>query len=129
MLTSNAIKEVNFTFDTLSLQGLACGSEQQKGNIVLCLHGWLDNAASFLPLLPYFQQNMPEKQFIALDWADMVIQAIKALTLIIILLTGFMICYNCLSISNGKMLILLLTLWAVWWQVLSLRHFLKESDH
>lgn len=69
MLASNAIKEVNFTFDTMSLQGLVCGNDQQKDNVVLCLHGWLDNAASFLPLLPYFQQNMPEKQFIALDWA------------------------------------------------------------
>jgi len=68
MLEVNSIQEVNYTFDTMSLQGLACGSEQQKDNIVLCLHGWLDNAASFLPLMPYFQKNLPDKRIIAIDW-------------------------------------------------------------
>lgn len=68
MLEVNSIQEVNYTFDTMSLQGLACGSEQKKDNIVLCLHGWLDNAASFLPLMPYFQKNLPDKRIIAIDW-------------------------------------------------------------
>lgn len=68
MPTSNAIKEVIYTFDTMSLHGLTCVAEDQKDNIVLCLHGWLDNAASFSPLMPYFQQNMPDKKTIAIDW-------------------------------------------------------------
>lgn len=69
MLSNNEIKEVSFTFDAMSLQGLVCGSDNQKDNIVLCLHGWLDNAASFLPLMPYFQQKMPQKHIIAIDWS------------------------------------------------------------
>ena len=68
MLVANSIKEVIYTFDTMSLQGLTCGTEDQKDNIVLCLHGWLDNAASFSPLMPYFEQNLPDKNIIAVDW-------------------------------------------------------------
>jgi len=68
MLSSNAAKEIKFTFETMTLQGLVCGKDTQSNNIVLCLHGWLDNAASFSPLMPYFQQSMPQKQFIAIDW-------------------------------------------------------------
>jgi len=68
MLSSNAAKEIKFTFETMTLQGLVCGNDNQSNNIVLCLHGWLDNAASFSPLMPYFQQSMPQKQFIAIDW-------------------------------------------------------------
>lgn len=68
MLAAKAIKEVIYTFDTMSLQGLTCGAEDEKDNIVLCLHGWLDNAASFSPLMPYFQQNLPGKKIIAVDW-------------------------------------------------------------
>jgi len=68
MLSSNAAKEIKFTFETMTLQGLVCGKDTQSNNIVLCLHGWLDNAASFLPLMPYFHENMPHKQFIAIDW-------------------------------------------------------------
>jgi len=68
MLAINSIEEVKYTFDTMSLQGLACGTENQNDNIVLCLHGWLDNAASFLPLIPYFQQSLPDKRIVAIDW-------------------------------------------------------------
>lgn len=68
MLVNNTVKEVIYTFDTMSLQGLTCSVEDQKDNIVLCLHGWLDNAASFLPLIPYFQQSLPDKKIIAIDW-------------------------------------------------------------
>lgn len=68
MLATTSVKEVHYTFDTMSLQGLVCGAEDQKENIVLCLHGWLDNAASFLPLMPYFQQSFPAKKVIAIDW-------------------------------------------------------------
>lgn len=68
MLTDNGIKEVNYLLETLSLQGLVCGCEEGENNIVLCLHGWLDNAASFLPLMPYFQKTMPSKRIVAIDW-------------------------------------------------------------
>ncbi|MBL4942035.1 MAG: alpha/beta hydrolase [Colwellia sp.] len=68
MFESNAIAEVNYTFETMSLQGLVCGSDDKKDNIVLCLHGWLDNAASFLPLMPYFQTNLSNKHVVAIDW-------------------------------------------------------------
>jgi len=68
MLATNSIEEVNFTFDTMSLQGLVCGNEEKKDNIVLCLHGWLDNAASFLPLMPCLQKSLVDKHIIAIDW-------------------------------------------------------------
>ena len=68
MLTDNSVKEVKCTFETMSLQGLVCGREESEDNILLCLHGWLDNAASFFPLLPYLQQNLPDKHIIAIDW-------------------------------------------------------------
>jgi len=68
MLAVNSIKEVNFTVGLMSLQGIVCGSENQQDNIVLCLHGWLDNAASFMPLMPYLQSELPDKKFIAIDW-------------------------------------------------------------
>lgn len=69
MFIGNDVKEVNYTLETLSLQGLVCGSEESEDNVVLCLHGWLDNAASFLPLIPYFQKNISDKHIVALDWA------------------------------------------------------------
>lgn len=68
MFTDNGIKEVNYQLEALSLQGLVCGSEEREDNVVLCLHGWLDNAASFLPLMPYFQKSLPNKSIIAIDW-------------------------------------------------------------
>jgi len=55
-------EEISFNLDELTLTGLAFGDE--KDELVLCLHGWLDNAASFLPLLPYLKG----KRVIAIDW-------------------------------------------------------------
>jgi pimeloyl-ACP methyl ester carboxylesterase len=68
MSFENIVEEVNYSLDTLSLQGLACGDKETKENVVLCLHGWLDNAASFLPLLPYFENELANKRIIAIDW-------------------------------------------------------------
>ena len=56
------IEEVCYDIGLLSLHGLACGSDER--DIVLCLHGWLDNAASFTPLMPY----LTNKRIIAIDW-------------------------------------------------------------
>jgi len=64
----NTIEEVSYSLETMSLQGLSAGATEKKDNIVLCLHGWLDNAASFLPVLPYLQQNLTDKHIVAIDW-------------------------------------------------------------
>ena len=68
MSTINTLEEVKYSFDTMSLQGIACGKQETNDNVVLCLHGWLDNAASFLPLMPHFETELTNKRFIAIDW-------------------------------------------------------------
>ncbi|MGV6852150.1 MAG: alpha/beta fold hydrolase [bacterium] len=42
-----------FTINGLNIHGLRWGNPNSK-NKILALHGWLDNAASFKPLSPYF---------------------------------------------------------------------------
>lgn len=69
MSAINTLEEVKYSFETVSLQGIACGDKGGKDNVVLCLHGWLDNAASFLPLMPYFESELVNKRVIAIDWA------------------------------------------------------------
>jgi len=66
---NSPVKKVNYTIGAMSIQGLATGNEDTKNNIVLCLHGWLDNAASFTPLFPYLQQKLTGKHIVAIDWA------------------------------------------------------------
>jgi pimeloyl-ACP methyl ester carboxylesterase len=56
------IEEICYDIGALSLHGLACGDDEDE--VVLCLHGWLDNAASFTPLMPY----LTNKRLIAIDW-------------------------------------------------------------
>lgn len=68
MSSINTLEEIKYSFETMSLQGIACGSKETKDNVVLCLHGWLDNAASFLPLMPDFQKQLENKRIIAIDW-------------------------------------------------------------
>jgi pimeloyl-ACP methyl ester carboxylesterase len=68
MNIGNVVKVINYPLESMALQGLVCGSEDREDNIVLCLHGWLDNAASFSPLMPYFQQYLPCKHIVAIDW-------------------------------------------------------------
>jgi pimeloyl-ACP methyl ester carboxylesterase len=58
----NKVEEVSFNLGELTLAGLAFGDKNDE--LLLCLHGWLDNAASFLPLMPYLKG----KRVIALDW-------------------------------------------------------------
>ncbi|NMP31336.1 alpha/beta hydrolase [Thalassotalea sp. M1531] len=55
-------EEVCYDINELSLHGLTAGDPEQP--ITLCLHGWLDNAASFLPLIPF----LPDRRIIAIDW-------------------------------------------------------------
>ena len=56
------IENVSFNLGELTLTGLAFGDKSDE--LVLCLHGWLDNAASFLPMMPYLKG----KRVIAIDW-------------------------------------------------------------
>lgn len=57
------IKEQSFHLaDGLALSALVTGEE--TGEVTLCLHGWLDNAASFLPLLKHLSQPY----VVAIDW-------------------------------------------------------------
>lgn len=55
-------EEVCFEINELALHGLTVGEPDEP--ITLCLHGWLDNAASFLPLMPH----LPNRKIIAIDW-------------------------------------------------------------
>lgn len=59
------VEELSFTFDNLTLAALASGPKDQP--IVLCLHGYLDNAASFIPLM---QQAgcLSNRRIVALEW-------------------------------------------------------------
>lgn len=62
------IEPVSYLVNDKCLAGLACGNND--ADIVLCLHGWLDNAASFLPMLESLRKStyMKNKRFIAIDW-------------------------------------------------------------
>lgn len=56
------MKEIEFTIGDGVLAGIKSGEE--SANTVLFLHGWLDNAASFAPLLPELSQY----HCVAIDW-------------------------------------------------------------
>jgi len=60
--SKSAVTEISFPLSELDLQGLSKGIE--GSSIVLCLHGWLDNAASFIPLM----NELEDKHIIAIDW-------------------------------------------------------------
>ena len=55
--------EVTYQIDHLTMAGIS--NQQNDKPIVLALHGWLDNAHSFKPLIPFMQ----DYHVIALDWA------------------------------------------------------------
>lgn len=59
-------EELSYQLDDLTLTALACGNKEHQP--VLCLHGYLDNAASFIPLMQQ-ADFLPNKYVIALDWA------------------------------------------------------------
>ncbi|MFT5295815.1 MAG: pimeloyl-ACP methyl ester carboxylesterase [Colwellia sp.] len=62
MFVDYKVEEINYNLGELTLTGLAFGNKNDE--LVLCLHGWLDNAASFLPMMPYLK----DKRVIAIDW-------------------------------------------------------------
>ena len=54
-INSQSIKPVTFNLGSLQLHGLSFGHEQDP--ILLCIHGWLDNAASFQSLIPLIKNR------------------------------------------------------------------------
>ena len=62
MFTIDAVENIQYNINGLALSGLAYGNKDDEP--LLCLHGWLDNAASFIPLMPY----IPNRRIIAIDW-------------------------------------------------------------
>jgi len=57
------VHEVTYQIDPISIAGI---SNQQLGKpLIIALHGWLDNANSIVPLMPYLM----DYHVIALDWA------------------------------------------------------------
>lgn len=51
-ITSQTIEVAGFTLTALKQSVHAA---QKPGTRILCVHGWLDNAASFVPLMPYIE--------------------------------------------------------------------------
>lgn len=67
------VEALSFDLDGLTLAAIACGNKNHQP--VLCLHGYLDNAASFLPLMQHLSQQgrqqgdlLAGRRVIALDW-------------------------------------------------------------
>jgi pimeloyl-ACP methyl ester carboxylesterase len=68
MSSISTLEEVSYSIEKLALKGVSCGAKGTTENVVLCLHGWLDNSASFLPLMPHFEKKLLGKRIIAIDW-------------------------------------------------------------
>ncbi|WP_371372800.1 alpha/beta fold hydrolase [Thalassotalea aquiviva] len=63
------MRELTYHLGSTTICGLAIGDERKP--VVLCLHGWLDNAASFIPLFEQIKATtslLEQYQFIAIDW-------------------------------------------------------------
>jgi len=61
------IEEIRYSLNARNINGFACGNN--KAEPVLCLHGWLDNAASFTPLMTVLPAELlSNKRFIAIEW-------------------------------------------------------------
>ena len=57
------VHEVTYSIDPISIAGIS--NQQSQNPLIIALHGWLDNANSFLPLMPY----LSDFHVIAIDWA------------------------------------------------------------
>ncbi len=71
MISSGSqVEKVFFQLNNLTLDGLALGDK--TADVVLCLHGWLDNTASFIPMMNEIKYsslvNLKKKRFIGIDW-------------------------------------------------------------
>jgi pimeloyl-ACP methyl ester carboxylesterase len=90
---SAAPREIRLDTGRGTLGALRAGRED--GPKLLCLHGWLDNAASYLPLLPYLRDfdlvaldlpghggsdhRAPGYDYMLVDWIHDVLDALDAL--------------------------------------------------
>lgn len=69
MVNETDVDELSYQLGDLTLAAIACGNKFDEP--VLCLHGYLDNAASFLPLIQHITQEsdlLSNRRVIALDW-------------------------------------------------------------
>lgn len=62
-MSDKVLEEICYDIGDMSIHGLTVGDDESR--VVLCLHGWLDNAASFLPLSPH----LANCRVVAVDWA------------------------------------------------------------
>lgn len=62
MSSTCPIKAVEFAINGHKISGISNANNDKP--VLLCLHGWLDNAASFQPLIPYLSNY----HVIAIDW-------------------------------------------------------------
>ncbi|WNC69900.1 alpha/beta hydrolase [Thalassotalea nanhaiensis] len=64
------IRDVSYKLVHGKIAGITLGNP--KAPVVLCLHGWLDNCASFLPffdaLIEQKSELLNQYQFVAIDW-------------------------------------------------------------
>ncbi|EKO3671619.1 alpha/beta hydrolase [Vibrio metschnikovii] len=61
------LRSETFTIAHGEIAGLTVGDVRQSDYSVLFLHGWLDNAASFIRVISFLQQLAPEGHFCAID--------------------------------------------------------------
>lgn len=61
------LKNITFDLGHITLSALASYTDDSSQPVVLCLHGWMDNAASFIPLIEKI--NLPDYQLVAIDLA------------------------------------------------------------
>jgi pimeloyl-ACP methyl ester carboxylesterase len=69
MIDNAEIEQLSYQLDDVTLTALACGDK--NNHPVLCLHGYLDNAASFVPLMQQITREnglLSNRRIIALDW-------------------------------------------------------------
>jgi len=62
MSATLSLNAIEFDVNGHKISGISNGNDQKP--LLLCLHGWLDNAASFQPLIPYLSNY----HVIAIDW-------------------------------------------------------------
>eukprot|EP00747_Dinoflagellata_sp_TGD_P171861 gnl/TRDRNA2_/TRDRNA2_206921_c0_seq1.p1 gnl/TRDRNA2_/TRDRNA2_206921_c0~~gnl/TRDRNA2_/TRDRNA2_206921_c0_seq1.p1 ORF type:complete len:389 (-),score=47.99 gnl/TRDRNA2_/TRDRNA2_206921_c0_seq1:20-1147(-) len=68
MAAANGLEDVELQLlGGRTIRGLRCGSK--GGDPWLFLHGWLDNAAAFIPMLPIFRETIDSVELVAIDMA------------------------------------------------------------
>jgi len=87
------MQEISLDTARGTITALQCGNPE--GEKILCLHGWLDNAASFIPLMPPLenyhvvaldlpghggsQHRLPGYDYVFVDWIHDVLDAMDSL--------------------------------------------------